>query len=140
VEAVGVAELVIAGRAARAAVLDRRRDPAEVAIEPVDPASANPQPGAAVDPGTPGTELGHRVGTAALVELLCQDAELLDDQQPPGVIVDAEVDVRVLVGIGAGTRPAERDGDHAIHLGETCRDARRQLPRHARLIAATTSD
>src|SRR6185436_8870046 len=95
----GVPQLVVAGHAARDAVLDGAPDAHEVAVEPIDAASPDAQPRTAVDPRAPRPELGHRVRPAALVELSREHPERLDGERALGVIVDAEIHVGVLVGV-----------------------------------------
>ena len=59
VKSVRVTEIVIASDDAARTVVDHRGDALEIAIEPIDLRALDTEPGPAVDPRTPGAELGH---------------------------------------------------------------------------------
>ena len=67
VEAMGVARLVVKGDVSSPALLEDAPDLVEVAVDPVDFTALDPEPGAAVDPGSPFAETRGGVRGVAVV-------------------------------------------------------------------------
>jgi hypothetical protein len=120
VEAQRMAKLIYAAGTAGAAILDRAPHHAEVAVQEIDVMAVNHEPSSAVHARSPRAERSHQTAAMFVVKLLGGALEVGDSERPARVVIDPEIEVRMLVRGAAGARSSQHDCLHAA-------DARRAL-------------
>lgn len=122
VESVWMTEVVLAGNDSSRTVLDHIRDSFEVAIDPVDLETLDPQPRSTVHPRTPLPEPGHLGSGTRGVELTGELAENVHCWRSRGLVVDPEIDVGIGFRRTSGPRASKRDGSNARDFPEASGD------------------
>ena len=91
VETVRMSRLIVAGGVPGAALFDSVGYPVEVAVEPVHAVVFYLEPSAAVDPGSPVSEIVHQIRQVTVVQLSGQQAQKIRRGRISGMVVNPEV-------------------------------------------------
>jgi len=104
-----VTSLKMRADASRLAVVDSAGNPPEVTVKQVHALARDFDPGSAVDPRSPLSEVSHSVPASMVVDLGNEPTQRFKGEPILRLVVEAEVDVGLGVSRSAGVRAPEHN-------------------------------